>query len=160
ALAVHRDVHLLALQPSPVAWASIADLQTPDPALAADATLHPLLRAWGRDSREMQLVLGDRFRGADDAVELHHPLPALEPSTLLERLQAAIRADAPPESTSSARPLLAADDRSVQIHACHGRARQAEVLRDAITHLLAADATLEPRDFVVLCPDIDEMAPL
>lgn len=56
--------------------------------------------------------------------------------------------------------MLAADDRSVQVHSCHGRARQAEVVREAITHMLAADPTLEPRDFVVLWPDIDEMAPL
>ena len=33
-------------------------------------------------------------------------------------------------------------------------------VRDAITHLLADDPTLEPRDVVVLCPDIDEFAPL
>jgi exodeoxyribonuclease V gamma subunit len=34
------------------------------------------------------------------------------------------------------------------------------VLRDAICHLLADDPTLEPRDVIVLCPDIDEFAPL
>ncbi len=33
-------------------------------------------------------------------------------------------------------------------------------MRDAITHLFADDPTLEPRDVVILCPDIDEMAPL
>ena len=130
-----------------------------DPELAVEATRHPLLRAWGRDSREMQLVLAGRLAGVT-SIERHHPLPEIQPSTLLQRLQVAIRADAPPTSTDLERPMLAADDRSVQIHACHGRGRQAEVVREAITHLLAADPTLEPRDIVVLCPDIDEMAPL
>src|SRR5205085_925279 len=51
-------------------------------------------------------------------------------------------------------------DRSLQIHACHGRARQVEVLRDAILHLLADDPTLEPRDVIVMCPDIETFAPL
>ncbi len=51
-------------------------------------------------------------------------------------------------------------DRSVQVHACHGRARQVEVLRDAILHLLEEDPTLEPRDVIVMCPDIETFAPL
>ena len=58
------------------------------------------------------------------------------------------------------RPVLDPDDRSVQVHACHGRARQVEVLRDAILHLLADDPTLEPRDVIVMCPDIETFAPL
>ncbi|MDQ6724742.1 MAG: exodeoxyribonuclease V subunit gamma, partial [Actinomycetota bacterium] len=159
ALAVHRDVHVLALQPSAAAWTSIAACPRSDPALAVEATRHPLLGAWGRDSREMQLVLAGRLAGVT-SIERHHPLPEIEPSTLLHRLQTAIRTDAPPAATDPLRPLLGDTDRSVQIHACHGRARQAEVVREAITHLLAADPTLEPRDFIVLCPDIDEMAPL
>jgi len=124
----------------------------------AAAIRHPLLAAWGRDSREIQLVLGARLATA--ALEdRHHPLPpATGAPSLLQRLQASIRADQPPSPHD--RPVLGADDRSLQVHSCHGRARQAEVVRDAITHLLAADPTLEPRDVVVLCPDIDEMAPL
>ena len=57
-------------------------------------------------------------------------------------------------------PPLDPDDRSVQVHACHGRARQVEVLRDAILHLLGDDPTLEPRDVIVMCPDIETFAPL
>ena len=51
-------------------------------------------------------------------------------------------------------------DRSVQVHACHGRARQVEALRDAILHRLDEDPTLEPRDVIVMCPDIETFAPL
>ena len=36
------------------------------------------------------------------------------------------------------------EDRSVQIHACHGRARQVEVIRDAILHALAEDPSSNP----------------
>ena len=59
-----------------------------------------------------------------------------------------------------ARPHLDPADRSVQIHACHGRARQVEILRDAILHLLDEDDTLQPRDVIVMCPDIETFAPL
>jgi len=161
ALACHRDVHLLALHPSPAAWSAISALPPTDGDLATGAVRHPLLAAWGRDSREMQLVLAGRLDA--DAVERHHPLPDEGAKGLLQLLQAGIRHDEPPERLNRAADppaLLAVDDRSVQVHACHGRARQAEVVRDAITHLLAEDPTLEPRDIVVLCPDIDEMAPL
>ncbi len=155
ALARHRDVHLLALHPSAAAWAAIAGLGDVGGERATAAVRHPLLRSWGRDSREMQLVLASRLGG--DVEDHHHALPGGDGWTLLARLQAAIRADDPPGGP----PVrLDPDDRSVQVHACHGRARQAEVVRDAITHLLADDPTLEPRDVVVLCPDIDEMAPL
>jgi exodeoxyribonuclease V gamma subunit len=167
ALAVHREVHLLALHPSPVAWSTIAALIEPrvrgldvaGEVDAADSVRHPLLRAWGRDSREMHLVLAERLARQPDVVERHHPRTAVEPVTLLERLQRAIRDD---EAVASGEApwTLAEGDRSLQIHACHGRTRQAEVVRDAIVHLLADDPTLEPRDIVVMCPDIDEMAPL
>ena len=73
--------------------------------------------------------------------------------TLLARVQAAVREDRP--LRAGARPT-----RSIQVHACHGRARQVEVVRDAILHLLAADPTLEPRDVIVMCPDIEAFAPL
>ncbi|MEJ7765891.1 MAG: exodeoxyribonuclease V subunit gamma, partial [Acidimicrobiales bacterium] len=160
ALSVHRDVHLFALHPSPVAWDRLAAVPGADPEAATATIRHPLLASWGRDSREMQLVL-ERRRPVG-AVEVHHPLPEpgprAAPPSLLQRLQATIRSDEPPGPED--RPLLAAGDRSVQVHACHGRSRQAEVVREAITHLLGADPTLEPRDIVVMCPDIDELAPL
>ena len=97
-------------------------------------------------------------RGAGD---VHHPLP--ERATPRRRCSTACRtpsATTRRRPTADDRPLLDGDDRSVQVHACHGRTRQAEVVRDAITHLLADDPTLEPRDIVVMCPDIDEIAPL
>jgi exodeoxyribonuclease V gamma subunit len=157
ALATARDVHVLALHPSPAAWSNLSQLSSSDGEEAADRVHHPLLRAWGRDSREMQLVLADRLSGTH-VTHRHHPLPPATPTTLLQRVQAAIRADEPPGAGSA--PVLDPGDRSVQVHACHSRARQAEVVRGAITHLLADDPTLEPRDIVVLCPDIDELAPL
>ena len=63
-------------------------------------------------------------------------------------------------STRRALPVLGPDDRSVQVHACHGRHRQVEVLREVLLGLLADDPTLEPRDVLVMCPDIETFAPL
>src|SRR5439155_25089749 len=67
---------------------------------------------------------------------------------------------APLPGQADQRAPLDPDDRSLQVHACHGRAREVEVLRDAILHLLAEDPTLEARDVIVMCPDIESFAPL
>jgi exodeoxyribonuclease V gamma subunit len=84
---------------------------------------------------------------------------------VLARLQADVRADRSPPGPplpgqDDARPALDPGDRSVQVHACHGRARQVEVVRDAILHLLEEDPSMEPRDVIVMCPDIETFAPL
>jgi exodeoxyribonuclease V gamma subunit len=149
ALAAGRDVHLFLLHPSPALWETLSD--TPPVTLRADdpttlAPTNPLLRSWGRDSRELQLVLaGSTFE------DHHHPVghPA---GTQLAAIQAAVRADGPPPPTTQ--------DGSLEIHSCHGRARQVEVLRDAILRTLAADPELEPRDVIIMCPDIEAFAPL
>jgi exodeoxyribonuclease V gamma subunit len=174
AIAANRDVHLFLLHPSGALWERVAAAGPPpggaarrigDPARrTADPTAslarHPLLRSWGRDAREMQLVLA--AHGADYGE--HRPVGD-PPATLLGRLQADIRDDRPPPAAGrpgqpDLRPRLGADDDSLRVHACHGRMRQVEVMRDAILHLLADDPTLEPRDVIVMCPDIESFAPL
>jgi exodeoxyribonuclease V gamma subunit len=169
ALATHRDVHLFLLHPSAASWdavsASVAQ-RGYVPAARAEASeilpAHPLLASWGRDAREFQLLLARQHAGARET-GAHHPSPA-SGDTLLARIQAGLRADQAPArpgtGPADARSVLADDDRSVEIHACHGRARQVEVLRDAILHALADDPDLEPRDIVVMCPDIEAFAPL
>jgi exodeoxyribonuclease V gamma subunit len=163
ALAAHRDVHLWLPYPSPVLWrraqehaATSASVRTPtDPPRRRDApTLpaHPLLGSMARDQAELALRLT-----ADGATVTHHPAPA-PPPTMLGALQRALRDDARP--APDARHAAAPDDRSLQVHACHGRSRQVEVLREVILGLLADDPTLEPRDVVVLCPDVEAFAPL
>ncbi|MGC6483049.1 MAG: exodeoxyribonuclease V subunit gamma [Synechococcus sp.] len=52
------------------------------------------------------------------------------------------------------------DDRSLQFHACPGRMRQLQVLRDQILQLLANDDSLEPRDILVMTPQVEAFAPL
>jgi exodeoxyribonuclease V gamma subunit len=146
-------VHLLLLHPSPALWDRLAAAAPDVRRRASDPTRatprHPLMASWGHDVRELQLLLG-----AASASE-HHPVD-IDGQRLLQRLQREIRADDPPGRPEP----LAPDDRSVQVHACHGRARQVEVLRDCVLGLMADDATLEPRDVLVMCPDIEDFAPL
>ena len=69
--------------------------------------------------------------------------PPPRPPTLLGRIQSDVQDNRAPAFD----PELAAEvterrDRSLQVHVCHGARRQAEVVRDAILHLLADDPTL------------------
>ncbi len=165
-IAKGREVHLFLLHPSAALWARLQPevdassrfvLRAEDP--TASVPNHPLLASWGRDAREMQLVLGGAVpHGQEAAAPPDEAVP-----TLLRRIQDDIRFDRLPAGTGSdegVRPVLAADDDSIRVHSCHGRGRQVEVLRDAVLHLLADDPTLEPRDVVVMCPDIEHFAPL
>ncbi len=174
ALASGRELHLFLLHPSPSLWDKVTQ-QTGRVAAARrddDETValaaNRLLASWGRDSREMQLVLTAGTPGLSTAApelsDTHHTSPPA-PDTLLGRIQQGVRGDlatpgAPLPGAADARPLLAPEDRSVEIHSCHGRARQVEVIRDAILHALADDPTLEPRDVIVMCPDVETFAPL
>ncbi|MGH2856266.1 MAG: exodeoxyribonuclease V subunit gamma [Solirubrobacteraceae bacterium] len=177
ALAAGRELHLFLLHPSPALWHRLAgsprprsQLRSTDP--TADLAVNRLLASWGRDAREMQLVLGPR---GDEADRFHDADPENgavsgdrapdRPSTLLAAIQADVRADRRPPGPplpgeADRRMRLARDDRSIEIHACHGRARQVEVLREAVLDALAADPTLEPRDVIVMCPEIETFAPL
>ncbi|QEY31162.1 exonuclease V subunit gamma [Synechococcus sp. RSCCF101] len=54
----------------------------------------------------------------------------------------------------------APEDTSLEFHACPGRLRQIQIVRDRILQLLAADPTLQPRHVLVMTPQVDRFAPL
>jgi exodeoxyribonuclease V gamma subunit len=181
ALGEHRDVHLWLPHPSDVLWQALSDLAGPVSRvddLSHGRVGHPLLASLGRDLRELQRTLMP-VATAPSAVERQGAARVTAPprDTLLGWLQADIAANATvgrpgttgvgtvagaPSSTTASRQGrgLDPDDRSVQVHGCHGPARQVEVLREVLLGLLADDPTLEPRDIMVMCPDIEAYAPL
>jgi exodeoxyribonuclease V gamma subunit len=162
ALGQRRQVDLYVLHPSPALWGAIESIaptqlieRGADPTIGVAA--HPILEAWGRDSRELQTVLAAVGVGREatwqetpDRSDAGSAL--LDTERLLIRLQEGIRRNLPPTAGEA--------DRSVQIHVCHGARRQVEVLRDAILHVLADRPELEPRDVVIMTPDLATFAPL
>lgn len=160
ALGEHRDVHLWLPQASPAAWSALNDVAAagPVPRTEDDSGLlirHPLLASLGRDARELQRTLA--LTGAVD-----EPLETAvsEAPSLLHLLQQDLAGDRVPAPADRQARVVPAQDRSIQVHACHGQARQVEVLRDVITDLLEQDPTLEPRDILVMCPDVEAYSPL
>ncbi len=167
-----REVHLWLPQASPAAWERLAG--DPEAGVAAgpvrrteDAAgrvvTHPLLSSLGRDSRELQRSLS--LLGPVEAPALGTPDGGPhEPGSLLHLLQADLRGDRDPGRASAPPRVLDLADRSVQVHACHGATRQVEVLREVLVGLMedsaGSDDPLEPRDILVMCPDVEAYAPL
>ncbi len=157
-LARHTGVEWYVPTPSPARWDALSDaVHTGSP--VPDAR-HPLLASCGRVTDDAAWLVAGH-------APVHHTLDdgpgdvhaGDESETLLGRIQRDVRSDAL-LPVDGRRLVIDADDTSLQIHRCHGPARQAEVLRDAVLGLLASDATLEPRDVIVMTPDVESFAPL
>jgi exodeoxyribonuclease V gamma subunit len=130
-----------------------------------------LLEAWGAAGRDFMAVLG--------SYEVVHPTGEIaayvDPEndsrkllaegglsdTLLHRMQRDLfhRRALP---SGEPRDSLMIEDPSVQVHACHTRLREMQVLHDRLRALLEDprfDPPLQPRDIAVLAPDIDPYVP-
>lgn len=154
ALSAERDVALYLPHSSDALWRRISAEPPRSRRRRADRRVnapdHPLLAALSRDVQELQEVLTPSI-----GVDVHHPQPeAAAPITVLEALQDGLRRDALEPA-----PGVRADT-SLEVHACHGPERQVEVLRDRLLRLFDDDPTLEPRDVLIMCPDVEAFAPL
>ena len=129
---------------------------------------HPLLASWGRQGRDFIRML-DEFdeananaaaaaaagadSGADSATMRVDLFSEGEGDTLLAQMQGAVRDLLPLSEHPHVPP--APEDRSIEFHVTHSVQREVEVLHDQLLAMFAADATLRPRDVVVMVPDID-----
>lgn len=121
--------------------------------------MHPLVDSFGRLGRHFELLLADRTKPSVHDVDLFREpgagniLTALQSDMLTSRCRGIRGGDAQPLD-------FARDDQSISVHACHGPMREVEVLRDQLLAIFEQDTTLEPRDVVVMTPDLETYAPL
>jgi len=127
------------------------------PAALAEADRdNPLLTAWGAGGRDMiaqlysyEIVLPQR------EIELFR---APGRDRLLHRLQQDVFERAAPVACA-----FDPDDVSLQLHACHSKLREVEVLHDQLRGLLddpRFDPPLQPHQIAVMAPDIADYLPL
>ncbi len=135
-------------------------------AVAAEvAAQHPLLTALGRTTRDaVDAYLDAEAHEVDvpDAADDASGSGDAEPAGLLGWVQRDLRDAVGGEELAErcASRRWSADDDSLEVHGCHGPTRQAEVLRDVLLRLFDAHPHLEPRDVLILTPDVGTFAPL
>ena len=125
---------------------------------------HPLLAAWGKQGRDYISLLDSyddpgsyRATFRDGRIDLFSDN---NPHTLLNQLQDDILELRPLAETREHWPAvdLVADE-SIRFHIAHSAQREVEILHDQLLARFSADPELNPRDVIVMVPDIDSYAP-
>jgi exodeoxyribonuclease V gamma subunit len=153
------EVNLFLLSPTREYWSDII----PDKArtrLAPDERAfriegNPLLASLGklgRDFSDVVIEIGDVAAAQEDLYK--DPGEA----SLLDALQSDIL-NLRSAGDVSEKLSIAPDDRSIQIHSCHSPMREIEVLFDNLLAILDKGEGIEPRDIVVMTPNVEIYAP-
>jgi exodeoxyribonuclease V gamma subunit len=131
--------------------------------LAPSVAAHPLLASWGKQGRDyLHLLDGfdapDRYRAHWRRVDLFVDPAAGEggaPPSQLAQLQSAMLNLTPAPSAA----VLQANDASICFVTAHSAQRELEVLHDRLLAWFDADADLQPREVMVMVPDMATFAP-
>ena len=153
-LAEHVDVHLFLLAPCREYWGDVArPRRTRAGGVEGGAPETPgaaLLASLGKQGRDFLDLVIDCDPHVDE--------PAFrEPGD--DSLLHALQTDMLTLRAGDGRIAIAPDDRSIQVHVCHGPMREVEVLYDQLLWLFEQHPDLTPADVVVMTPDIDAYAP-
>jgi exodeoxyribonuclease V gamma subunit len=152
-------VHFYLPTPTRKYWGDLRTLRerlTDESSNPLDDVENPLLAAWGRAGRDFIATLFSYELVTPREIEFYAE-PA-KPIGLLQRLQLDLLERRAPHGTKI--PLASIEqERSLQIHACHTRMREVEVLHDQLRALFEDDPALEARDVAVMAPDINLYAP-
>ncbi len=153
ALSEQIDIYLFFLNPCQEFWTD----QSPkkifskrEDELEWEATGNPLLSSLGGQHREfLQLLLeGTQFN--DESI-----FPSCSPHTLLEHVQTDMQLMQKPEGKNT----ISDTDRSIQFHINYSPMREVEELYQNLLSLFSIYPDLEPKDILVLVPDIETYAP-
>ncbi len=152
-------IHLFCFSPTREYWGDIVSKKAmarmgPQERILR-TTGHPLLASLGKLGRDFS----ERIIAVSESAPVQVDMYVEETgSSLLHRLQSDIfiLSGAGPEKTKQS---IHPEDRSIRIHSCHSPMREVEILYDQILHLLDSTDGLNPRDIVVMTPDIETYAP-
>ncbi|AUI66589.1 MULTISPECIES: exodeoxyribonuclease V subunit gamma [Glaesserella] len=158
----HCDIHLFFTNPSLAFWANdredkilekLALKQQLSEAELADLFAeqgNPLLTTWGKQAKEFLNLLIEE--GIQD-ISLYDEFED-ENLPLLTQIKKAIL-----YSEHQSDFNFIEQDNSIQIHACHSKMREVEVLHNQLLWLFENNPDLSPKDIIVMSADIDSYAP-
>ncbi len=173
AISERIEVHFFLLNPCRNFWGDIVDdkrrarilRQSPESAAYLERG-NPLLASWGQLGRDFLTMVHDTELELDvEAWVDPQPQPQ---RNLLQHLQADILelqdrqqlafTEQALDSSDFKQAVEASDD-SIRIVSAHSPLREVQRLQDQLLNWLADDPALQPRDIVVMVPDIDAYAP-
>lgn len=130
---------------------------------------NPLLAAWGKQGRDYIRLLDEfdnpaeyqgRFETPDQKIDIFSEHGEPGQPRLLHQLQNDIYNLTPlQEIRDQQRAVDPAEDHSLAFHDAHSPQREVEILHDQLLAAFNTDATLRPRDVIVMVPDINVYAP-
>jgi exodeoxyribonuclease V gamma subunit len=142
------------------------------PSVLEDQDLHrfgnPLLASWGKQGRDYVKLLDEWDDLAtsqkifkNDINLFSEDLP--DASSLLQQVQNGILELLPlPSEAERTRPI-GKDDDSITFHVAHSPQREIEILHDQLLRIFDqkedSPSSIQPRDVIVMLPDIDRYAP-
>ena len=125
---------------------------------------NPLLSSWGKQGRDF-IGLLDRMDRPDayaswfdGRIDLFADHFEGTHANLLQQLQQGIL-DLEPSPPAGERTIIPAAEGSVRFIRAHSRQREVEILHDHLLALFAEKDAWQPRDVVVMVPNIDDYAP-
>ncbi len=158
------DFHILCLNPSDEYWGDlVSDKQAArqranwvqeqgsDDGLILDVG-NPLIGSLGRQGQTFVHQLMER---ADIETALFaHPVADTDRDTLLNRLQADVL-----ELLDGRETATDQHDDSIEVVSAHSALREVQGLHDWLLHRFNEDPSLNPRDVLVMCPNVEDYAP-
>lgn len=157
------DVYLFHLSPCRDYWADLASdaevarkrAGAPQKDNSVDEyydTGNPLLASQGKVGREFVSQIYD----LNMIEEEYYETP--EGDSMLTCLQRDILDLIDHSDPAVEKMIFMEDDRSVQLHSCHSRMREVQVLHDRLLEMFERDPELKPADILVMAPGIEEYA--
>ena len=125
---------------------------------------NPLLASWGKQGRDFIQLLDEMDRPEDyenwfdDGIDLFEDIDDCQAGRLLGQLQQDIL-DLEPPPAPDKRKSVDPDDDSLTFTIAHSRQREVEILYDRLLEAFERDESLQPREVIVMVPDIDAYAP-
>ncbi len=150
ALSQHIDVHIFNLNPCEQYWGDVLSKKEQIRQGSNPVEENELLASLGKQGREYI----DQFYDNQYEMVDNHQFEEINPDSLLNRVKNNIL-----QLSQDPLEIVLPDDNSIQVVSCYSELRELQVLHDRLLAMLEADGALQPHDIVVMCPDINTLAP-
>lgn len=126
---------------------------------------NPLLASWGKVGKDyLDLLTNKEVALYDIFIEVTDQRLSVLERVQKDILELEFRTSQTPLSprqlhSDFGKRVWPSGDKSIQVHACHSRLRELEVLKDNLLALLSDDVELLPSDILVMMPDVNVYSP-